>query len=169
MACSRCGLCCLYTKIVMPDNDKGRDGTEWVKLHGCKVVRENDQLAIIIPAICDHLYFDADSNHFACGIYDKRPQICRNYLCARALKEANMKPTLEDRRKTITDEMIALQKRLDVLAKQRQAIDREVSAIQARGNELNGQIKLLDQIKEDDKTEKPVTTEEETSKKDKKK
>lgn len=77
-----------------------------------------------------------------------------------------MKPTLEQRKKAITDEIIALQKRADVLVKQRQVIDREISAIQTRGNQLDGQMQFINETESYDKAEKQ---EEKPSKKNDKK
>ena len=163
MACERCGNCCLYTKITIPDTEDGIEGSKWVELHGCKVTRKNGDISVIVPAICDHLYFDPGKMHFVCGIYNERPKVCRDYLCNEAKKEANMKPTLEDREKTINKEVTALRKRLDELVKQRQLIDREISAIQTRGNQLDGQIAMLNDMKQsgkpaqgDSAAEKPV-------------
>ena len=156
MACKRCGRCCLYTKITLPNTEDGIDGSKWIQLHGCEIKHSKNELAVIVPAICDHLYFDPKEG-FACGIYNDRPKICRNYLCDKAKKESNMKPTLEELRKGVTDEVAALQKRFDTLFKERQKIDQEMSAIQARGKVLAGELQGYKKIEEAEgtKEEKP--------------
>ena len=56
-----------------------------------------------------------------------------------------MKPTLEDRKKTILGEGDAIQTKFENLSKQRDTLNRQLSQLQTRMTQLQGQLQLIDQ------------------------
>lgn len=77
-----------------------------------------------------------------------------------------MKPTLEDRKKTIEKEAKALEAKAKEIAEVRDNCNRQLSQIQARVTQLQGQFQIVeDMIKERDE----VTEKKETPKKNGKK
>lgn len=76
--CEHCvGYCCGY--IALPIDEPGElsdyDDIRWYLLHeGVAVFVEDGEWYINIQTTCRHLRSD-----FMCGIYETRPQICRNY------------------------------------------------------------------------------------------
>lgn len=90
MSCRRCGQCCNKALIVVDncklENPVYRDMARWYSYHHCQVKIDDRTggMAIIIPLVCQHLEFDPASGTAICLIYDKRPQICRDYICEAA-------------------------------------------------------------------------------------
>jgi len=76
--CDNCpGACCRYISVrigvVTPDQAR------WARLHG--VVIEGESWAI--PAVCQHL-----TPAGRCGVYDARPQVCREFAAGGAVCKA---------------------------------------------------------------------------------
>lgn len=89
MSCQRCGRCCSSAVIRLP-GIRPNDGTgyaEWLAYHRCDVMIMQDEqgeyLSLRIPMLCMHLCEHPDHT-FSCKIYEKRPEICRSYICKRA-------------------------------------------------------------------------------------
>lgn len=77
--CSRCPgtLCCTYItqQIATPRSRADFDHLLWQVAHrGIRVYKDEDGWYLLIDAVCDQLQPDG-----RCGIYDTRPQICRDY------------------------------------------------------------------------------------------
>lgn len=76
--CEHCvGYCCRHIAlpIDVPEEKKDFDDIRWYLLHeGVGVFVEDDQWYIQINTTCRHLQPD-----FRCGVYETRPQICRDY------------------------------------------------------------------------------------------
>lgn len=72
--CQLCqGQCCKWFPIVYPA-PLDDDAMLYLKLHGCTISR--DKMTAFVPQPCRML-----TRMGACAIYDKRPQVCRNYTC----------------------------------------------------------------------------------------
>lgn len=76
--CNHCtARCCRYfaTPIERPKTRKDFDYIRWYLLHGqATVFVEDDTWYLLVHTACKHLQPDN-----RCGIYDTRPQICREY------------------------------------------------------------------------------------------
>ncbi len=76
--CDYCtAKCCRYfaLPIEKPKTRRDFDFVRWYLLHGhATVFTENDVWYILVHTVCRHLQPDQ-----RCGIYDTRPQICREY------------------------------------------------------------------------------------------
>ncbi len=76
--CEHCtGYCCRYIALPIdePDGKKDFDDIRWYLLHeGVAVFVEDGEWFINIQTTCRHLQPD-----YRCGIYETRPQICRDY------------------------------------------------------------------------------------------
>lgn len=76
--CEHCtGYCCRYIALPIdtPDSKKDFDDIRWYLLHeGVAVFVEDGEWFINIQTKCRHLRSD-----YMCGIYETRPQICRDY------------------------------------------------------------------------------------------
>jgi Fe-S-cluster containining protein len=76
--CEHCvGYCCRHIAlpIDVPEKISDFDDIRWYLLHdGVGVFVEDDQWYLQINVTCRHLQPD-----FRCGIYETRPQICRDY------------------------------------------------------------------------------------------
>lgn len=78
VGCLTCGLCCTYIAVAIdgPRNAKAASEILWHLYHdGVSIYRDGDnEWMVQFESRCRHL---ADDNK--CGIYDKRPHICREY------------------------------------------------------------------------------------------
>ena len=76
--CDYCtGKCCRYfaLPIETPEKFKDYEFIRWYMLHGeTTIFCEDDDWYLMVHNECDHLLHDN-----RCGIYDTRPQICRDY------------------------------------------------------------------------------------------
>lgn len=84
MACRQCGQCCVYAIVPIPGATRDHDPMEivsYLEAHNCKVYDGEQCLMLRIPMNCQHLEFDTATNTAHCLIYDRRPQLCRDYLC----------------------------------------------------------------------------------------
>jgi Fe-S-cluster containining protein len=76
--CSYCtALCCRYFSVPIdtPTTRKEFDNLRWFMLHGrVTVYVEDETWYLCVYGDCQHLLPDN-----RCGIYDTRPQICRDY------------------------------------------------------------------------------------------
>lgn len=76
--CDHCtAKCCKYFALPIdtPTRRKDFDFIRWYLLHdGATVFTEDDDWYLLVHAECKHLQSDN-----RCGIYDTRPQICRDY------------------------------------------------------------------------------------------
>lgn len=76
--CERCtGLCCRYFALPLdnPEEWKDYDDIRWYLAHeNVTVFVDEGQWYVNVNNPCRHL----DANH-RCGIYDRRPKICRAY------------------------------------------------------------------------------------------
>ncbi|MGE0480926.1 MAG: YkgJ family cysteine cluster protein [Phycisphaerae bacterium] len=79
--CEHCtALCCRYIALPIdtPETRKDFDDIRWYLLHeGVHVFVEDGDWYITMQTNCRHLQPD-----YRCGIYDTRPQICRDYTTA---------------------------------------------------------------------------------------
>jgi uncharacterized protein len=78
MLCDYCtAKCCRYfaLPIETPENWKDFDYLRWYLLHAqASIFTEDDIWYLIVHTTCKHLRDD-----HRCGIYETRPQICRDY------------------------------------------------------------------------------------------
>ena len=76
--CSYCtAKCCRYfaLPIETPENHEDFQFVRWYLLHDAATVfTEDDTWYLLVHTVCKHLQEDQ-----RCGIYDTRPQICRDY------------------------------------------------------------------------------------------
>lgn len=76
--CSYCtAKCCRYfaLPIETPDSWEDFDHIRWYLLHGrCAVFVDDDVWYLMVYGDCQHIQED-----YRCGIYEDRPQICRDY------------------------------------------------------------------------------------------
>ncbi len=76
--CEHCtAKCCHYYALPIdsPDCVKDFDYMRWYLIHGdTGVFTENDTWYILVWGVCRHLQPD-----YRCGIYETRPEICREY------------------------------------------------------------------------------------------
>ena len=76
--CEHCvGYCCRHIAlpIDVPEEKSDFDDIRWYLLHeGVGVFVEDDEWYLQVNTACRHLQPD-----FRCGIYETRPQICRDY------------------------------------------------------------------------------------------
>lgn len=76
--CEHCtGMCCKYIALPLdtPETKRDFDDMRWYLLHqGISVFVEDDEWYIQIEARCNALQLDN-----RCGIYETRPEICREY------------------------------------------------------------------------------------------
>ena len=76
--CDHCtGKCCRYFALPIdtPTSRRDYDFIRWYLLHGrASVFTEDDTWYLMVHTDCKHLQRDN-----RCGIYDVRPQICRDY------------------------------------------------------------------------------------------
>ena len=76
--CDHCtAKCCKYFALPIdtPTRRKDFDFIRWYLLHnGATVFTEDDDWYLLVHAECKHLQSDN-----RCGIYETRPQICRDY------------------------------------------------------------------------------------------
>jgi uncharacterized protein len=79
--CAYCtAKCCRYFALPIdtPENFSEWEFVRWYLLHeGATVFREDGQWYLLVHAVCKHLQSD-----LRCGIYETRPQICRDYSTA---------------------------------------------------------------------------------------
>lgn len=76
--CDHCtGKCCRYFALPIETPTKWKDFEfiRWYLLHGgCSIFVEDDAWYLCVHSDCEHLLEDN-----RCGIYETRPQICRDY------------------------------------------------------------------------------------------
>jgi len=76
--CEHCtGYCCRYIALPLdePEDRQDFDDIRWYLLHeGVSVFVEDGEWFICMTTTCRHLQAD-----YRCGIYETRPQICRDY------------------------------------------------------------------------------------------
>jgi uncharacterized protein len=76
--CNYCtAKCCRYfaLPIELPETHEEWEYVRWYLLHqGATIFKEDDTWYLLVHAVCNHLQSDN-----RCGIYDTRPQICRDY------------------------------------------------------------------------------------------
>jgi uncharacterized protein len=76
--CEYCtAKCCRYfaLPIEAPETREDFEFVRWFLLHeGATVFKEDDTWYLLVHTVCRHLQ---DDNR--CGIYDTRPQVCRDY------------------------------------------------------------------------------------------
>jgi Fe-S-cluster containining protein len=79
LLCGKCtGLCCRYfaLPIETPEDKEDYDDIRWYLCHeNVSVFVEDGDWYINLDNKCRHLY----EGDFKCGIYNKRPKICRAY------------------------------------------------------------------------------------------
>ena len=76
--CDHCtAKCCRYFALPIdtPESPRDFDFIRWYLLHGqATVFTENEDWYLLVHTVCKHLRDD-----HRCGIYETRPQICREY------------------------------------------------------------------------------------------
>ena len=80
--CMRCGKCCMAMTFEGGTvTREERDVIRWMELHGAHIdyYRKNGRLryAFTISQRCRELV--EENGRFRCGIYETRPQMCRDY------------------------------------------------------------------------------------------
>lgn len=93
MGCKRCGNCCreavlTISHLIVNGKILNLDQlARWLSYHRCDAKRVgelSDLLEVKIPLSCIHLGFNEVEGTYFCKIYNKRPEICRVFLCERA-------------------------------------------------------------------------------------
>jgi uncharacterized cysteine cluster protein YcgN (CxxCxxCC family) len=85
--CLICGKCCMSMTFFGGDvDDESRDEIQWMELHGLKIdyiqKRSKTEYYFTIPQRCNALQeikTDAGVANYVCGVYETRPQMCRDY------------------------------------------------------------------------------------------
>ena len=77
--CARCPgtKCCTYItqQVGVPRSRADFDHLLWQVSHrGISLYKDQDGWYLLISTVCDHLQHDG-----RCGIYETRPQVCRDY------------------------------------------------------------------------------------------
>ncbi len=76
--CKECGAkCCRYVTVplVAPEDDDDFDNFKWIVCHkGVSIFFDETGWNVMIESVCNYLNPDN-----SCGIYEKRPAICRCY------------------------------------------------------------------------------------------
>jgi Fe-S-cluster containining protein len=75
--CHACGLCCTYVALEIDEPETVKEASQvlWYLYHDAvSVYVEDDDWLIQLESRCQHL---GDDNR--CGIYERRPDICRAY------------------------------------------------------------------------------------------
>jgi Fe-S-cluster containining protein len=73
--CEQCGECCESMEFPVVADADGY--YQWIVIHGGEVVFKHGLLLARLPLPCSRL------EDGKCGIYDSRPQMCRDYECER--------------------------------------------------------------------------------------
>jgi Fe-S-cluster containining protein len=78
ICCEHCtAVCCHYLALPLdpPETSRDFDDIRWYLMHkGVSVFIEDGDWYIQLPTVCENLRPDN-----LCGIYDRRPKICREY------------------------------------------------------------------------------------------
>lgn len=100
MGCTRCGDCCTYAALEV------RPGAiSWLQMHGVPVVMDGGVPKVYFQQDCDN--YDRETKR--CNAYESRPEICREYLCAKARRRNVLtKEVLLERRATLQGNMNAI-------------------------------------------------------------
>ena len=85
--CLICGKCCMSMTFFGGEvDDDARDEIHWMELHGFKIdyvqKRGRSEYYFSIPQRCSALQeikTDAGATNYVCGVYETRPQMCRDY------------------------------------------------------------------------------------------
>jgi uncharacterized cysteine cluster protein YcgN (CxxCxxCC family) len=85
--CLICGKCCMSMTFFGGEvDDDARDEIHWMELHGFKIdyveKRGQTEYYFSIPQRCNALQeikTDAGATNYVCGVYETRPQMCRDY------------------------------------------------------------------------------------------
>lgn len=85
--CLICGKCCMSMTFFGGEvDDDAQDEIHWMELHGFKIEytqkRGRSEYYFSIPQRCNALQeikADAGATHYVCGVYETRPQMCRDY------------------------------------------------------------------------------------------
>ena len=103
MSCKRCGMCCATADVtwreITPETEaKVLDQLKWLGLHRCDTTvityPSGKKNAILrIPTFCRMLDQNKDGTFF-CKDYRNRPNLCKEFMCARA-KQGTLKKTVE--------------------------------------------------------------------------
>jgi hypothetical protein len=79
IGCQQCGYCCERIWLAI-----GREVTDdikrWIEMHDIKLLYKSGTILAEIENRCKHLTKDNK-----CSIYNDRPNVCRSYLCKKAL------------------------------------------------------------------------------------
>jgi Fe-S-cluster containining protein len=85
MSCKRCGECCFPYSIGLDRDDNAR---RWLTYHGLIVHDVSDERMVLRGhSRCEMLQFDS-AGLASCAVYSDRPQICVDFICARAKTES---------------------------------------------------------------------------------
>lgn len=85
--CLQCGKCCMAMSFYGGEVDhEARDEIHWMQLHGLKIdyvkKGKRQEYYFTIPQRCNALQerrLADGSSQFTCGVYETRPQMCRDY------------------------------------------------------------------------------------------
>jgi len=85
--CIKCHECCKWMTFIVEANDYNmrRRYTNFYRARGCDVKEAGSSLIIMVNTPCPHLLPTG-----ACIIYEKRPEICRDY-------DGRFDPNMRDR------------------------------------------------------------------------
>ena len=108
MQCNRCGKCCHTVILALHSVPIAKDTQEmgkWLLYHGYETTKifngKEDVLAVKLDKKCGYL-----NKHNECNIYEKRPQICKDFWCQEHnLQELVDKTALELEGKCITSSL----------------------------------------------------------------
>ena len=86
MSCLSCGRCCMF--LILPYIVEGKENTKdianWIRLHHFIPVGSDNKIdEIIIPIKCSNF------ENGKCKDYENRPNVCKDYLCKRAINGTN--------------------------------------------------------------------------------
>ena len=80
VTCIKCNECCKWMTFTLEGLSTEQEVakyTEYYRRRGCRAVLKGRQLAIMVPYMCAVLKITAVGG--MCRIYDRRPQLCREY------------------------------------------------------------------------------------------
>ena len=81
--CNRCGDCCRWVQFWFPDSgDAAHDADyrRWLALHDrVSLTEDAGGYEVELPLRCGQLFEDPAGGRTRCMIYERRPQLCRDW------------------------------------------------------------------------------------------
>lgn len=75
MDCENCSKCCESISLPLIWQGVDKNTRRWIKYHNLSIKKINNELHIDIPIKCSKLIDNR------CSIYEKRPDVCKEYDC----------------------------------------------------------------------------------------